>query len=50
MQNKVIIRFYLIPDRMAGIKSQAIAHAKVYVKQEEHFSIADGSINLYNHF
>jgi hypothetical protein len=47
MQNKITLRFYLIPIRMSKIKTSA--HIAEDVEKEEHFSIAGGIANWYNH-
>jgi hypothetical protein len=50
MQIQTILRFHLIPIRMAKIKRpQRTAHAGEVVEQGKHSSIAGGSENLYNH-
>ena len=42
MQIKTTFRFYLIPVRMANIKTQVIADVGEDVEKEEHSSIAGG--------
>jgi hypothetical protein len=52
MQTKMTLRVYLTPVRMAKIKkkkTQVTLDAGEHVEKEEHFSIAGGSENLYNH-
>jgi hypothetical protein len=53
MKIKPSLRVHVTPIRMDKIKNkttQVIAHAGNEVKQGEHFFIACGSANLYNHF
>jgi hypothetical protein len=49
MQIKMILRFYLIPVRMAKIKTQVTADAGENVEKVEHSSIAGGTASWYNH-
>ena len=51
MQIKMTLRFYLIPIRMAKIKTQATATADAGndMEKEEHSSIAGRSANLNNY-
>jgi hypothetical protein len=50
IQIKTILKFYLIPDRMAKTIIQVMAHAGKDVEQAEHFSLAGVSANLYSHY
>jgi hypothetical protein len=49
MQIKTTFRFYLIPVRMANIKTQVIADVGEDVEKEEHSYIVGGIVNWYNH-
>ena len=49
MQIKMTLRFYLIPVRMAKIKTQVTADAGENVEKVEHSSIAGGTASWYNH-
>jgi len=49
-KSQQLLRFYLISIRMVKIKTQVTAHGVQVVEQGEYFSIADRSLNLYNHF
>ena len=49
MQIKMTLRFHLTPIKMAKIKTQVTAHVVEDVEKEEHFSIAGGIANWYNH-
>jgi hypothetical protein len=50
MQIKTILRFYLIPIRVAKIKTSGdTAHASKDVEKEERSSIAGGIANWYSH-
>jgi hypothetical protein len=48
MQIKTILRFHLIPVRMAKIKTQATADAGEDLEKEKHSSIAGGIESGYN--
>ena len=50
MQIKATLRFHFIPADWLRSKTQVIAHADREEEQEEHYFIAGGSTNLYNHF
>jgi len=49
MQIKMTLRFYLIPVRMAKIKTLGDNHIGKEVEKEEHSTIAGGTANWYNH-
>jgi hypothetical protein len=49
MQIKTTLRFYLIPVRLAKIKTQVTADAGKDVEKEEHSSIVGGIASFYNH-
>ena len=49
MQIEMALRFHLITDRMAKIKTQVTANAGEDVEKEEHSSIAGGIASWHNH-
>jgi hypothetical protein len=49
MQIKTTLRFHLTPVRMVISKIQVTADAGEDVEKEEHSSIVDGIVSLYNH-
>jgi hypothetical protein len=50
MQIKTTLRFHFRPIIKAKIKMQVAEQDGEDMEQGKHFSIADGSANLYNHF